>query len=196
MAMSEADKELMELQRSVATQGQAAGLPGGPAAANPDAITTLEARRAAQREAYGQFVALGPIHIGNALAFIAGAQVPLEHVIRFNLEDQELVARIANPEQARVGKTFTDEEFAKANPHVPARQTVVGELHPAALDPRGGAAHLDTEGRHGPVVTADGPDAPLTDEQRGEKAADTASGIVAAGAKQSAPKAAAGKDGK
>jgi hypothetical protein len=197
MAMSDADKELMELQRSVATQGHGAGLPTGAAAADPNTITTLEARRAAQREAWGQFVAVSPIHIGNALAFIQGAQVPLEHVLRYNLEDQELVARVATPEQARVGKTFeTDEEFHKANPHVKARAAGVPELHPAALDPRGGAAHLDTGGKYGPVVQADGPDAPLTDEQRDEKAGETAANIVAAGAKQTTGKrSAAGKDG-
>jgi hypothetical protein len=194
MALSDADKELMELQRSVAVQGHAAGLPAGPAAANPDTITTFEARRAAQREAWGQFVALDTIHIGNAPAFVKGQQVPLEHVIRFNLQDQELVARVATPEQARVGKTFeSDEEFDKANPHVKRRQAGAPELHPAALDPRGGAAHLDTKGEHGPVVKADGPAAPLTDEQRDEKAAEVASGIVAAGAKQTAKRG--GKDG-
>jgi hypothetical protein len=199
MALSDADKELMELQRSVAVQGHAAGLPAGPAASNPDTITTFEARRAAQREAWGQFVALDTIHIGNAPAFVAGSQVPLEHVIRFGLLDQELVARVATPEQARVGKTFeTDEEFNKANPHVKQRATGIPELHPAALDPRGGAAHLDVKGEHGPALKGAAPDAALTDEQRDEKAGEVASGIVAAGAKQSAPKttkASAGKDG-
>lgn len=196
MALTDADKELMELQRSVATQGHAAGLPAGPAASDPNTITTFEARRAAQREAWGQFVALGPITIGNAQAFVAGQQVPLEHVIRFGLLDQELVARVATPEQARLGKTFeTDEEFDKANPHYKRRTASVPELHPSALDPRGGAAHLDVDGKFGPKVAAGGPDAPLTDEQRDEKAADTATGIVAAGAKQSAPKSRGGKDG-
>jgi hypothetical protein len=183
MAMSDADKELMELQRSVATQGHAAGLPHGPAATDPNTIVTFEARRAAQREAWGQFVAIAPITIGNALAFVPGAQVPLEHVIKYDLEAQELVARVATPEQARVGKTFeTDEEFHKANPHVKARQAGVPELHPSALDPRGGAAHLDTDGKYGPVVKADGPDTPMTQEQRDEKAGEVASKIVAAGA--------------
>lgn len=191
MALSDADKELMELQRSVLTQGHAAGLPHGPAATDPNAITTYEARRGAQREAYGQFVALGPITIGNAQAFVTGAQVPLEHVIRFKLVEQELVARVATPEQARVGKTFeTDEEFHQANPHVARRQAALPEIHPSALDPRGGAAHLDTEGVHGPVVQVSGPPAPVSDEQREKDAADVASKIVAAGAEP------AGKSGR
>lgn len=147
----DADRELAELQRSVATQGHAAGLPGG--VADPEAVATWEQRRAAQREAYGQFVALGPIHIGNALAFHTGQQVPLEHVIRYGLEDQELVARVATPELARVGKVFaTDDEYRKANPHVAKRVGPLPEAQPTALDPRGGAAHLDTEGKHGEVV--------------------------------------------
>jgi hypothetical protein len=194
MAMSDADKELMELQRSITTQGHTAGVPGGPAAGDPNMVTTFEARRAAQREAHGQFVALGPITIGNALAFVQGMAVPLEHVIRYGLWDQELVARVATPEQARVGKSFeSDDEFHKANPHVKQRQVGIPEAHPAALDPRGGAAHLDVKGEHGPVVKADGPDAPLSDEQRDEKAGEVAAGIVAAGAKQSAKRG--GKDG-
>lgn len=197
MAMSAADKELMELQRSVTTQGHAAGLPHGPAASDPNTITTYEARKAAQREAWGQFVAIAPITIGNALAFVPGNQVPLEHVIKFDLEAQEVVARIAPAELARVGKTFgSDEEFHKANPHVARRQVGIPEVHPAALDPRGGAAHLDTSGKYGPVIKVDGPAAPLTQEQRDEKAADTASEIVAAGAKQTAAAARrGGKDG-
>lgn len=184
MAMSDADRELMELQRSVATQGHAAGLPMGPAATDPNTITTYEARKAAQREAYGQFVAIEPITIGNAQAFIPGAQVPLEHVIRYNLEGQELVARIASPELARVGKTFDDEQFQKANPHVTKRQAGIAELHPSALDPRGGAAHLDTEGKHGPVVQVPNgaAPAPMAQEERDEKAGEVASQIVQAGA--------------
>jgi hypothetical protein len=154
MAMSDADQELMELQRSAATQGHAAGLPSGPAAADPNTITTFQARRAAQNEAWGQFVANGPIYIGNALAFHAGSQVPLEHVIKYQLEEQELVNRVATPEMARVGKTFaTDDEYYAANPHIGRRTVAAPELHPSALDPRGGAAHLDVKGVHGPKLT-------------------------------------------
>jgi len=169
MAMSDADQELMELQRSVMTQGHAAGLPHGPTAADPEAITTFEARRAAQREAWGQFAAIAPITIGNALAFVPGAAVPLEHVIRYKLWEQELIVRVATPELARVGKVFaSDEEFDKANPHYQRRKPLAPELHPAALDPRGGAAHLDTEGVHGPVITpaTDGPRSSAADAKQ------------------------------
>lgn len=187
MAMSDADRELMELQRSVATQGHAAGLPGGDAAADPNAVSTWQARRAAQREAYGQFVALGPIHIGNAQAFSAGQQVPLEHVIRYQLEDQDLVARVATPEMARVGKVFDDDTFHEKNPHVVRRQAAVPELHPDALDPRGGARHLDVDGRHGtPAVNSAGV---LDDEAVSARAGETAAAIVEAGDKADQPKA-------
>lgn len=182
MALTDADRELMELHRSIATQGHAAGLPSGAAGVDPTAITTWEARRAAQREAYGQFVALGPIHIGNTLAFHTGQAVPLEHVIRYDLEGQELVARVATPELARVGKTFaSDEEYYAANPHVTVRQQAAPEVHPAALDPRGAAAHLDTEGRHGEVVGTTGPADPGGDEGRRAKAGDVASRIAKSG---------------
>jgi hypothetical protein len=158
--VSDADRELMELQRSVVTQGVAAGLPAGPAAADPSTITTALARRKAQREAWGQFVAIAPIHVGNALAFVAGQQVPLEHVIGYELEQQELVARVASPDLARDGKAFDDAAFHKANPHVKAREVGPPELHPAALDPRGGAAHLDVDGVHGPAPEASAAPAP------------------------------------
>lgn len=149
MAMSAADQELMELQRSASVQGHAAGIPTGADAGNPAMVPTWEARRRAQREAYGQFVAAGPIHIGNCLAFHKGQQVPLEHVITYRLEEQELVHRVATPEMARDGKAFASEaEFHAANPHFRRRATSLPEAHPAALDPRGAAAGLDTDGRH------------------------------------------------
>lgn len=147
MPLSDADRELLELQRSQHMSGPAAGTPSPEAVQrDPDAVSTWEQRRAAQREAHGQYVAAGPIHIGNALAFVTGMAVPLEHVIRYDLWDKELVYRVANPEQARAGKTFdSDDEFHKANPHAKRRSSVAPELHPAALDPRGGAAAIDDE---------------------------------------------------
>lgn len=185
MAMSDADRELMELQRSAATQGHAAGLPSGPAAADPSTITTWQARRAAQREAWGQFVANGPIHIGNALAFNAGSQVPLEHVIKYQLEEQNLVNRVATPEMAQVGKVFdNDDDYYAANAHLDRNAPgAVPELHPAALDPRGGAAHLDTEGRHGAVVGTSAP----ADVDGDEAHRARAGAVAAAGAAQKVP---------
>jgi hypothetical protein len=197
--LSEADRELMELSRSALTQGHAAGLPSGAAAADPAAITTWEARRAAQREAYGQFVAADTIYLGGTPAFGKGQQVPLEHVIRFDLESQELVHRVATPEQARAGKTFeTDEEFHAANPHAARRASGPPELHPSALDPRGGAAHLDTDGRHGVVVGTTPAADPGADPARQAAAGQVAADIVAddkSKADKTVPaKPAAGKD--
>jgi hypothetical protein len=149
MAQSADDQELMELSRSAHVSGYAAGVPSGPGASNPDVIDTWQKRKAAQREAYGQFVALDMIHIAGVPVFAPGQQVPLEHIIRFNLLEQELVARVATPEQARAGKTFeSDSEFAKANPHVARRAPAIPEAHPAALDPRGAGAEHDPEGKH------------------------------------------------
>jgi hypothetical protein len=172
--MSDADNELLELQRASATQGHAAGLPHGNAAADPTTLTTFAARRQAQREAWGQFVAIEPIHVGNALAFSVGSAVPLEHVIKYDLEAQELVARVATPEQARAGKTFgSEDEFRKANPHVKSRQRQAPELHPVALDPRGGAAHLDTDGKHGPVNEPSYEEKPKASGSKGADGKDT-----------------------
>lgn len=154
------DQELMELSRSAHISGHVAGTVSGPDASNPDVIDTWQKRKQAQREAYGQYVALDMIHIAGVPVFAPGQQVPLEHVIRFNLFEQELVARVATPEQARAGKTFADDKaFHAANPHVARRMPAIPESHPAALDPRGGAADLDPEGRHlaQPVSEAAGP---------------------------------------
>jgi hypothetical protein len=149
MAQSADDQELMELSRSARLSGYAAGVPTGAVAADPDAITTWQQRRAAQREAYGQFVAADLIHIAGVPTFAKGQQVPLEHVIRFNLEDEQLVVRVANPEQARAGKVFeSEEDFIDANPHLSRLAPAMPEAHPDALDPRGAGAALDTEGRH------------------------------------------------
>lgn len=162
MPLSDADQELMELQRSVHTQGVNAGVSADAVAADPQAVKVWEMRRAAQREAYGQFVALAPIHYAGVLVFNTGQQVPLEHVINYDLEDQELVARVATPEQARVGKTFeSDDDYHQANPHVRRRSAVAPELHPSALDPRGAAADKDDArkaGKANPTMPAD-PDA-------------------------------------
>jgi hypothetical protein len=157
MATSDADQELLELQRSALTHGHAAGLPAG--VADPAAIATWEQRREAQREAYGQFVAAGPIYHGNALAFNTGQQVPLEHVIKWRLVEQQMVNRVATPELARAGRAFeSEDDYYEANPHLDRHAPVVAvpEAHPAALDPRGAAAHLDTDAVHGPVVGPDG----------------------------------------
>lgn len=157
MALSDADRELLELQRSQSRSGAGpAGLPSGAAvAADPEVIRTWELRQAAQREAYGQYVADGDIYIGNAMTFTHGQPVPLEHVIRFNLVERNQVNRVATPELARMGRVFdTDEEFLKANPRLLQRRGLEarGELHPSALDPRGGAAEIDEARKRGEDV--------------------------------------------
>jgi hypothetical protein len=146
MPLSDADNELLELQRSALTTGMSPGGQVGDAARDPENQATWEARRAAQREAYGQFVAAGPIHIGNCLAFDTGHPVPLEHVIRYDLEALDLVHRVGTPEMARLGKRFeTEEEFLAANPTLAKARAAAAPLSAAALDPRGGAAALDDE---------------------------------------------------
>ncbi len=146
MALSDADMELLDLQRSALTTGTSPGAPLGDAARDPEVIKTWEARRSAQREAYGQWVAAGPIHIGNCLAFDTGHPVPLEHVIRFDLDKLDLVYRVADPEMARLGKRFESEkEFMAANPNLARARAAAAPLSAAALDPRGGAAELDDE---------------------------------------------------
>lgn len=158
MAQTDADRELLELQRSMSASGAGiAGLPSGAAvAADPEVIRTWELRRAAQDEAYGQYVADGDIYIGNALTFTNGQAVPLEHVIRFQLDEREQVNRVATPEMARLGKRFeTNEEFLAANPHIAKRARAMrsaGDLHPSALDPRGGGAAIDDARKAGEDV--------------------------------------------
>lgn len=159
MAHTDTDQELLELQRALSASGAApAGLPSGAAvAADPEVIRTWELRLAAEREAYGQYVADGDIWIGNCMTFASGQPVPLEHVIRFQLDERHQVNRVATPEMARVGKVFeTDEEFLDANPHVRARLQApkVGDLHPSALDPRGAGAAIDEARKAGKPVPA------------------------------------------
>jgi hypothetical protein len=160
VAQTDADRELIELQRSLSASGAGiAGLPSGAAvAADPEVVRTWELRRAAQAEAYGQYVADGDIYIGNALTFTNGQAVPLEHVIRFELEERGQVNRVATPEMARLGRRFeTNEEFLTANPNLRRRLQSgrpAGELHPSALDPRGGAAAIDDARKAGKDVAA------------------------------------------
>lgn len=171
MALSDADRELMELQRSMSASGAGiAGLPSGAAvAADPEVIRTWELRRSAQLEAYGQYVADGDIWIGNCLTFTSGQQVPLEHVIRYRLDEREQVNRVATPEMARLGKTYEDDaEFLKANPHLSKRRQLApaGDLHPSALDPRGAGAAIDDARKAGKDVAVPTYPGDATDERQ------------------------------
>lgn len=88
----------------------------GPAVGMPQAADT-EARQAHQNrhldqlEAYGQFVAVGPIYWPGTgtLVFNTGAQVPIEHVEKWDLELAGLVQRVASPRLARAGRRFDAE---------------------------------------------------------------------------------------
>lgn len=103
-----ADQEMIELQRALLS----APTTGVPATGDPEARKAYLGRRAAQREAYGQFVANQEIYDpdGSALIFAAGMPVPLEHVERFGLEETGMVDRIASPELARKGARFGEDE--------------------------------------------------------------------------------------
>lgn len=94
------DQESVEARRDLLS-GPTVGTPH--AEANPEAARSFMQRRAAQREAYGQFVAEEDIYDpdGNALVFTAGMQVPVEHVEKWELEDVGKVRRVATPEEAR-----------------------------------------------------------------------------------------------
>lgn len=50
---------------------------------------------------YGAWVATKPIHMGAALAFNPGAQVPASHVERFELDKQGLVAKAGTKDARR-----------------------------------------------------------------------------------------------
>jgi hypothetical protein len=78
---------------------------GVPHAADEETRQTFMDRRRDQAEAYGQFVAKGPIYWPGTgtLVFSTHAQVPIEHVEKWFLEEAGLVERVASPEAARHG---------------------------------------------------------------------------------------------
>lgn len=57
---------------------------------------------------YGTWVAIAPIPMGTALAFAPGAQVPVSHVERFQLDKQGLVAK-ATTKAARIAQGLEEE---------------------------------------------------------------------------------------
>src|SRR4051794_7253084 len=122
----------MALQRATLTgPAGTAGMPHGQAL-DGDAVRTWELRRLAQNEAYGQYVAGEQITIAGVEVFQQGVQVPLEHVIRFQLDVQGRVNRVATPEMARRGQVFEDqEEFLRHNPHLAQARGAppMGDLH-------------------------------------------------------------------
>jgi hypothetical protein len=101
------DQELIELQRALLS-GPTTDLP--QAEPDQDVTRAFMERRAAQREAYGQFVAAGDIYdpMGNSKVFTAGMQVPMEHVEKWDLEATGMVTRVATAEEARRGFAVPD----------------------------------------------------------------------------------------
>lgn len=91
---------------------------GVPHTADEQARKTFADRRRDQAEAYGQFVAKGPIYWPGTgtLVFNTGAAVPIEHVEKWDLELADVVERVATPELARAGRRHADraEEMASA----------------------------------------------------------------------------------
>lgn len=72
---------------------------------DPEVHRAYVDRRAAQREAYGQFVAAEDVYDpdGVGLVFAAGMQVPMEHVEKWDLGTYGKVRRVATAEEARRG---------------------------------------------------------------------------------------------
>jgi hypothetical protein len=94
------DQELVELQRALLT-APTVDVPHNEA--DQETVRAFMQRRAAQREAYGQFKANSDIYdpMGGTLVFTPGMPVPLEHVEMWGLEETGLVERVATPAEAR-----------------------------------------------------------------------------------------------
>lgn len=122
-----ASKSNIDDERELLTALMSSPAVGVPHAADEQTRTTYMDRRRAQTEAYGQFVAKGPIYWPGTgiLVFATGHAVPLEHVEKWDLELADLVERVATPELARAGRRFAEKqaELAEALPggeHAPA----------------------------------------------------------------------------
>lgn len=121
----------------------AVGVPHG--SATEEERTTFAERRLAQREAYGQWQATGPIYWpGTAiLCYDTGAQVDVEAVERWQLDEAGVVERVASPELARFGRRFESKAAASRwqAEQDEARQARQNEQQPAANE----APQGDTE---------------------------------------------------
>lgn len=82
-------------------ESQSTSPPSGPGKTTAegieyDGLLPAEANehlRAVAKE-YGEWTAIAPIYLGSALAFATGTQVPIQHVEKFKLDEQGLVARV------------------------------------------------------------------------------------------------------
>lgn len=92
---------------------------GVPHAADEATRQSYVDRILSQREHYGQFRATGPIYVPGTgtLAFATHAEVPMEHVEKWELERAGLVARVATPEDARAGR-LTPKHAKAAGYHI------------------------------------------------------------------------------
>lgn len=99
-----------------------------PAGVDEAAKASYVERRMAQQEAYGQFEALSEIYVPGTgtLAFVTGAQVPIEHVEKWSLEDAGLVKRVASAKLARAGQRYAAETTEPAAPATDPVEPVVG----------------------------------------------------------------------
>ena len=107
---------------------------GMPQAADEDTRATYQSRRLDQMEAYGQFIAEAEIYVPgtSTLAFVTGAQVPIEHVEKWDLELAGMVRRVASPRLARAGRRFDAEHGGQLPGEVDPAEP---ELAPTATPP-------------------------------------------------------------
>lgn len=119
MAASKGDQELVELQKALLS-GPTADVPFGET--DPVVRQTFADRRAAQREAYGQFVATQEIYDpdGTILAFAPDHPVPVEHVEKWDLERTGHVVRVATADEARAGRRTEKKPTALGQPDAAA----------------------------------------------------------------------------
>lgn len=140
-SMTDDDRELARALVS----GPAVGVPQH---ADEETRTTFLDRRMAQREAYGQFVAESPIYVPGTgtLAFNTGAQVPIEHVEKWDLELAGVVRRVATPRMAAAGRRFTADEGGQIPGAGDTVEPVVPQPAMTPPAPAGEQAAKDDEG--------------------------------------------------
>jgi hypothetical protein len=110
---------------------------GMPQAADTQARMTYQNRRMDQMEAYGQFVADGPIYWPGTgtLVFNEGQQVPVEHVEKWDLETAGLVHRVASAKLARAGRRFDAEHGGQLTGNDGVTDPAEPALAPTATPP-------------------------------------------------------------
>lgn len=130
-------KEDREKLRGLLGAPQPAVAPHSAAASTEELLVAHHERRRAQAEEWGQWVATGPIFIGNARAFNEDDPVPHGHVEKFHLEEAELVERVRSAADAR---KLT---------HHPLDAMMVGPGSPEAIAEAADAATTSTSAKRG-----------------------------------------------